>query len=89
MVRYLVSNGEVRKGGLWNTETYLGEPVLVQNTLLELVNFQTRYVASVVSTGRAGEWRRRRSQAELHRETAFRPSWGAKHLSYAKHWRLT
>lgn len=42
MVRYLVSNGEVRKGGLWNTEAYLGEPVLVQNTLLELVDFQTR-----------------------------------------------
>lgn len=39
MARYLVSNGEVMKGGLWNTETYLGEPVLVQNSLLELVDF--------------------------------------------------
>ncbi len=75
-----------RKEDTGNAETYLCGSVLVQNSLLEPCSFRQGYAARVVSPGGPEKGRRRRSQAERLRETAFRPSWCANHRPCRKHW---
>ena len=52
-------------------KAYLSGSVLVQKSLLELCNFQQGYAARVVPPELPEKERRRRSQAERLRETAF------------------
>ena len=75
-----------RKEGTWNAETYLCESALVQNSLPEPCIFRRGYAARVALPGGPEEGQSRRSQAERLRETAFRPSWGANHRPWTKHW---
>lgn len=75
------------KGGACSTETYLGESVLVQNTLLELATLSGK----VRQLGPLGQeyWRtsgdegaRQSDDGRLH----FGLTWSAKHRPYVKHW---
>ena len=69
-----------------HAKAYLSESVLVQNSLLELRSFRRRYAARAFPPGGPEKEACRRGQAERLRETAFRPSWCAKHRPCVKHW---